>query len=79
MPARYLCNYCIRISPEEARPGDLIFFEKTSSVVGASHVGIYVGDGMMIHAGDPIKYSTINTRFYKEHFLCFGRLPFYDD
>ena len=46
---------------------------------GASHVGIYVGDGMMIHAGDPIKYSTINTRFYKEHFLCFGRLPFYDD
>ena len=79
MPARYLYKACVHISPSEARPGDLIFFEKTYDVNGASHVAIYVGEDMMIHAGDPIKYSSFNTRYFKEHFLGFGRLPFYDD
>lgn len=79
IPARYICKKCIYVSPSEARPGDLIFFEKTYEVEGASHVGIYVGDGVMLHCGNPIKYSSINTRYFKEHFLCFGRLPFYDD
>ena len=77
--AKDLCRMCIYVSPSEARPGDLIFFEKTYNTTGASHVGIYVGDGVMLHCGDPIKYSSINTRYYKSHFLCFGRLPFYDD
>ena len=77
--AKELCRMCIYVSPSEARPGDLIFFEKTYDTDGASHVGIYVGDGVMLHCGNPIKYSNINTRYYKEHFLCFGRLPFYDD
>lgn len=77
--AKELCRMCIYISPDDARPGDLIFFEKTYETSGASHVGIYVGNGVMIHCGNPIKYSKINTRYFKEHFLCFGRLPFYDD
>lgn len=76
--AKDLCKMCIYVSPSEARPGDLIFFEKTYETSGASHVGIYVGNGMMLHCGNPIKYSSINTRYFKEHFLCFGRLPFYD-
>ncbi|MCR4622554.1 MAG: C40 family peptidase [Clostridiales bacterium] len=74
--AKDLCSMCIKISPAQAKPGDLIFFEKTYDTTGASHVGIYVGNGMMIHCGNPIKYSSINTRYFKEHFLCFGRLPF---
>ena len=77
--AKDLCKMCIYVSPSEARPGDLIFFEKTYETSGASHVGIYVGNGMMLHCGNPIKYSSINTRYFKEHFLCFGRLPFYDN
>ena len=77
--AKDLCRMCIYVSPSEARPGDLIFFEKTYETSGASHVGIYVGNGMMLHCGNPIKYSSINTRYFKEHFLCFGRLPFYDN
>lgn len=77
--AKELCRLCTYVSPEQVRPGDLIFFEKTYETSGASHVGFYVGNGVMLHCGNPIKYSKINTRYYKEHFLCFGRLPFYDD
>ena len=63
------------VSPADARPGDLIFFTKTYDCDGpVSHVGIYVGDGMMIHAGDPIKYASINTNYWQEHFYAFGRL-----
>ncbi|MBQ3265328.1 MAG: peptidoglycan DD-metalloendopeptidase family protein [Ruminococcus sp.] len=68
-------DFCTKIAPSEAKPGDLIFFERTYDVVGASHVGIYVGDGMMIHCGDPISYTSINTSYWQEHFLHFGRLP----
>ena len=77
--AKELCRMCIYVSPQEARPGDLVFFEKTYDTDGASHVGIYVGNNTMIHCGNPIKYGRIDTRYFKAHFLCFGRLPFYDD
>ena len=68
-------NQCSYVSPADAKPGDLIFFTKTYACDGpVSHVGIYVGGGMMIHAGDPIKYASINTSYWQEHFYAFGRL-----
>ena len=68
-------NQCAYVSSADARPGDLIFFTRTYDCAGpVSHVGIYVGDGMMIHAGDPIKYASINTNYWQEHFYAFGRL-----
>ena len=68
-------NQCAYVSPADARPGDLIFFTRTYDCAGpVSHVGIYVGNGMMIHAGDPIKYASINTSYWQEHFYAFGRL-----
>lgn len=69
---RSMCGY---VSPSNAKPGDLIFFEKTYNTSGASHIGIYVGNGMMIHCGDPIQYTSINTSYWQQHFLQFGRLP----
>lgn len=69
---RHTCSY---VSPSNARPGDLIFFEGTYDTTGASHVGIYVGNNMMIHCGDPIQYANINTSYWQQHFLSFGRLP----
>lgn len=77
--AKELCRMCTYVSPDQARPGDLVFFEKTYDTDGASHVGIYVGQNTMIHCGNPIKYGRIDTRYFKAHFLCFGRLPFYDN
>lgn len=68
---RQSCSY---VSPSEAKPGDLIFFQGTYNTPGASHVGIYVGNGMMIHAGNPIKYSNINTPYWQGHFLAYGRI-----
>lgn len=65
---------CSYVSPANAQPGDLIFFEKTYNTVGASHVGIYVGNGMMIHCGDPISYTSINSTYWQNHFLGFGRI-----
>lgn len=73
--ARSLLSMCTYVSPEEAQPGDLIFFQKTYNVEGASHVGIYVGNNMMIHCGNPIKYASINSSYWQQHFLAFGRLP----
>lgn len=70
-----LVALCTKVSPSEAKPGDLVFFERTYDVVGPSHVGIYVGNGMMIHCGDPISYTSINTSYWQDHFLHFGRLP----
>ena len=72
--AEGLRQLCVRVSPEDARPGDLIFFEGTYDTVGASHVGIYVGDNMMIHCGDPIQYANINSSYFSSHFMQFGRL-----
>ena len=59
----------------DAKPGDLIFFQGTYNTSGASHVGIYVGNGMMIHCGDPISYANINTSYWQQHFYTFARLP----
>ena len=69
-----LLGICTRVSEENVRPGDLIFFEGTYDTAGASHVGIYVGDGMMIHCGDPIQYTSIHTSYWQSHFLAYGRL-----
>ena len=66
---------CAYVSPEDARPGDIIFFEHTYDCAGASHVGIYVGDGMMIHCGEPVQYTSINSPYWQDHFMEFGRLP----
>jgi len=68
-------DVCTPIAPSEAKPGDLIFFQKTYDTDNTSHVGIYVGNGMMIHCGDPIQYTSINTSYWQEHFYGFGRLP----
>ncbi len=73
--ANGLKNLCTTISSSEAKPGDLVFFQGTYNTSGASHVGIYVGDGMMIHCGNPISYASIETSYWEEHFYCFGRLP----
>ena len=70
-----LRHICTTVSSANAKPGDLIFFQGTYDTTGASHVGIYVGNGMMIHCGDPIQYASINTSYWQEHFLSYGRLP----
>lgn len=70
-----LLGVCTPVSSANAKPGDLIFFQGTYNTSGASHVGIYVGNGMMIHCGDPISYANINTSYWQQHFYTFGRLP----
>ncbi len=69
---RGMCSY---VSPADAKPGDLIFFEGTYDTTGASHVGIYVGDNRMIHCGDPIQYARLDTSYWQSHFLQYGRMP----
>ena len=71
--AQGLYNICIRTN--SPRPGDLVFFKGTYDTPGVSHVGIYVGDGMMIHCGDPISYANLNTSYWQSHFYAYGRLP----
>ena len=75
LTADELLGVCTPVSSADAKPGDLIFFQGTYNTSGASHVGIYVGDGMMIHCGDPISYANINTSYWQQHFYTFGRLP----
>lgn len=75
MTANGLMDHCAIIRPSEAKPGDLIFFQGTYNASGASHVGIYVGNGMMIHCGNPISYASINTSYWQQHFYCYGRIP----
>ena len=72
-----LYKICKAIKPEEARPGDLIFFEGTMgpNVDGITHVGIYVGNNMMIHAGDPIGFADLTKKKWVDKFYGFGRLP----
>ena len=72
--AEGLRNRCTYVSPGEAKPGDLIFFQGTYNTTGASHLAIYVGYNMMIHCGNPIQYTTINSNYWQQHFYCFGRL-----
>ena len=69
-----LLGHCTRVSASEAKPGDLIFFQGTYTTSGASHVGIYVGNGMMLHCGNPIQYASINTNYWRDHFYTFGRI-----
>ena len=73
--AQGLCNLCTPISASIAKPGDLVFFKGTYKTNGVSHVGIYVGNGMMIHCGDPIKYASLNTSYWQAHLYTYGRLP----
>ena len=75
LTAEGLRQKCTRVSPSNVKPGDLIFFEKTYRTTGASHVGIYVGNGMMIHCGDPIQYASVNSSYFRSHFMMYGRLP----
>ena len=75
LTANGLLGVCTPVSSGDARPGNLIFFQGTYNTSGASHVGIYVGNGMMIHCGDPISYANINTSYWQSHFYTFGRLP----
>ena len=72
--ANGLRSHCAYVSPEEAKPGDLIFFQGTYNTTGASHVGIYVGNGMMIHCGDPVQYTSVQTSYWQSHFLAYGRI-----
>ena len=71
--AQGLYNVCTPVSRANAQPGDLVFFVGTYDTPGVSHVGIYVGDGVMLHCGDPIQYSSINTSYWQSHFYAFGR------
>ena len=73
--AQDLCDICTPVSLADAKPGDLVFFIGTYDTPGVSHVGIYVGNGMMLAAGDPIGYSNLNTSYWQSHFYTFGRLP----
>ena len=73
--AEGLRGSCAAVPASEARPGDLVFFQGTYNTSGASHVGIYAGNGMMIHAGNPVKYSNIRTPYWEGHLLSYGRIP----
>ena len=75
LTAEGLRQVCRIIPKSEAKPGDLIFFQGTYNTSGASHVGIYVGNGMMIHCGNPIQYASTETSYWQAHFYCIGRLP----
>ena len=72
--ANGLMGKCDIIPKSEAKPGDLIFFQETYNTSGASHVGIYVGNGMMIHCGNPISYASIETNYWRQHYYCMGRI-----
>ncbi len=74
--AQGLYNISTPVSSANARPGDLIFFVGTYDTPGVSHVGIYVGNGMMLHCGDPVSYANINTTYWQNHFYAFGRPPY---
>ena len=73
--AQGLYNICTPVTGAQAKPGDLIFFKGTYDTPGVSHVGIYVGGGMMIHCGNPISYASVNTNYWQNHFYAYGRLP----
>ena len=66
--------YNISTRTNSPRPGDLVFFTGTYDTPGVSHVGIYVGDGWMLHCGDPIGYANLNTSYWQSHFYAYGRL-----
>lgn len=73
--AQGLCNICTPVSSDNVKPGDLVFFTGTYDTPGVSHVGIYVGNNMMIHCGDPISYANLNSSYWQSYFYRYGRLP----
>ena len=73
--AQGLCNICTPVSSANVKPGDLVFFTGTYDTPGVSHVGIYIGNNMMIHCGDPISYANLNSSYWQSHFYRYGRLP----
>ena len=75
LTAEGLRGICRSVPSSQAQAGDLIFFQGTYNTPGASHVGIYLGNGQMIHCGKPVQVTSINTSYWQQHFMCFGRLP----
>ena len=76
--AQGLYHICTPVSPANAKPGDLVFFKYTYKAPdpdGVTHCGIYVGNHMMLHCGDPISYTNLNNPYWQDHFFQFGRLP----
>ena len=73
--AQGLYDYCTPVSPSQARPGDLVFFKGTYDTPGVSHCGLYVGNHVMLHCGDPISYTSLDSSYWQSHFYCYGRLP----
>ena len=74
--AQEIYNKCVKLPKEEAKAGDLVFFTKTYPTSNpVTHIGIYVGNGKMLHCGDPIGYANLNTSYWQSHFYGFGRLP----
>ena len=73
--AQGLCNISTPVSGANVRPGDLVFFVGTYDTPGVSHVGIYVGDGWMLHCGNPIGYADLSSSYWQSHFYAYGRLP----
>lgn len=71
--AQGLYNVCTPVSATNVKPGDMVFFVGTYDTPGVSHVGIYVGDGVMLHCGDPIQYTSLNTSYWQQHFYAYGR------
>lgn len=75
--AQGVYNQCTVVSSSQAKPGDLVFFTGTYNSVGAvSHIGMYVGDGMMLHCGDPIGYASLTNSYWSSHFYAFARLNY---
>ena len=75
LSAQGLCNICTPVSSSNVKPGDLVFFKGTYDTPGVSHVGIYAGNNRMIHCGDPISYTNLNSSYWQSHFYTYGRLP----
>ena len=73
--AQGLYNFCTPVSAAQVKPGDLVFFKGTYDTPGVSHCGIYVGNSIMLHCGDPISYTNLNSKYWQEHFYSYGRLP----
>ena len=73
--AQDLYNLCTPVSAAQVKPGDLVFFKGTYDTPGVSHCGIYVGNSIMLHCGDPISYTNLNSKYWQEHFYSYGRLP----
>ena len=74
MSRQNIYNICTPISSPQ--PGDLVFFQGTYDTSGVSHVGIYVGDQVMLHCGDPIQYTSLNSSYWQSHFYAYGRPPY---